>query len=72
MAAIGVPVGEDGVPMRACEGCGAWGGDAKAARLCLGPGEQHVELRQPEYDFCDDLIPIGARIFDRITRDLLG
>ena len=72
MAAIGVPFGEDGVPMRASEDFGAFGWDAKAAMLCLGPGEQHVALHQPEYDFCDDLIPVGARIFDRITRDLLG
>ena len=40
--------------------------------LCLGPGEQHVALHQPEYDFPDDLIPVGARIFERILRNLLG
>ena len=72
MAAIGVPFGEDGVPMRASEDFGAFGWDAKAAMLCLGPGEDHTALHQPEYDFCDDLIPVGARIFERLTRDLLG
>ena len=40
--------------------------------LCLGPGENHVALHQPEYDFPDELIPLGAKIFEKITRDLIG
>ena len=72
MQSVGVPYGEDGVPMRASEDFGAFGWGAKAAMLCLGPGEAHTALHQPEYDFPDDLIPIGARIFERIARDLLG
>ena len=72
MQDLGIPFGEKGVPMRASEDFGAFGWGAKAAMLCLGPGEQHVALHQPEYDFPDDLIPVGARIFDRILRDLLG
>ena len=43
----------------------------KSAMLCLGPGEAHPALHQPDYDFPDDLIPVGARIFDRNARDLL-
>ncbi|MEC8263491.1 MAG: amidohydrolase, partial [Pseudomonadota bacterium] len=70
MQDLGIPFGEKGVPMRASEDFGAFGWGAKAAMLCLGPGEQHVALHQPEYDFPDDLIPVGARIFDRILRDL--
>ena len=58
--------------MRASEDFGAFGWDAKAAMLCLGPGEDHPALHQPDYDFCDDLIPIGTHIFERIVRDLLG
>ena len=72
MASLGIPFGDKGVPMRASEDFGAFGGKAKAAMLCLGPGESHVALHQPEYDFPDDLIPVGARIFERICRDLLG
>jgi len=72
MQDLGIPFGEKGVPMRASEDFGAFGWGAKAAMLCLGPGEQHVALHQPEYDFPDDLIPVGARIFERILRDLLG
>ena len=72
MQDLGIPFGEKGVPMRASEDFGAFGWGAKAAMLCLGPGEQHVALHQPEYDFPDDLIPVGARIFERILRNLLG
>ncbi|WP_299727152.1 amidohydrolase [uncultured Tateyamaria sp.] len=72
MDAIGVPHGEESVPMRASEDFGVFGWDAKAAMLCLGPGEDHAALHNPDYDFPDDLIPIGAAIFERIARDLLG
>jgi len=57
--------------MRASEGFGVFGCAAKSEMLCLGPGEEHPALHQPDYDFPDDLIPVGARIFDRIARDLL-
>jgi len=72
MDAIGVPNGEDGLPMRASEDFGVFGWDAKAAMLCLGPGEGHAALHNPDYDFPDDLIPVGAAIFERIARDILG
>lgn len=72
MDALSVAYGEQGVPMRASEDFGAFGWSAKAAMLCLGAGENHVALHQPEYDFPDDLIPIGTRIFEQIARDLLG
>ena len=72
MDKIGISYGAQGVPMRASEDFGAFGWQAKAAMLCLGPGESHIALHQPDYDFADDLIPIGAGIFDQITRDLCG
>ena len=72
MDAVGVTNGDDGLPMRASEDFGVFGWGAKAAMLCLGPGEDHAALHNPDYDFPDDLIPIGAAIFDRIARDLLG
>lgn len=72
MDAIGVPYGDAGVPMRASEDFGVFGWDAKAAMLCLGPGEDYAALHNPDYDFPDDLIPIGSAIFERIARDLLG
>ncbi len=72
MNAIGVENGDDGLPMRASEDFGVFGWSARAAMLCLGPGEDHAALHNPDYDFPDDLIPIGTAIFERIARDLLG
>lgn len=72
MSAIGVPSGDLGLPMRASEDFGVFGWDAKAAMLCLGVGDDYAALHNPDYDFPDDLIPIGAAIFERIARDLLG
>ncbi len=72
MDAIEVAYGDAGVPMRASEDFGVFGWNAKAAMLCLGPGEDYPALHNPDYDFHDDLIPIGSAIFERIARDLLG
>ena len=72
MEAIDVAYGDAGVPMRASEDFGVFGWDAKAAMLCLGPGEGYAALHNPDYDFPDDSIPIGCAIFERIARDLLG
>jgi amidohydrolase len=72
MDAMNVPYGDAGVPMRASEDFGVFGWVAKAAMLCLGPGEDYAALHNPDYDFPDDLIPVGSAIFERITRDLLG
>ena len=72
MDAIGVCNNESGLPMRASEDFGVFGWEAKAAMLCLGPGVDFAALHNPDYDFPDDLIPIGAAIFERIAHDLLG
>lgn len=72
MAALNIPFGSQGVPMRASEDFGVFGWEAPSAMLCLGPGVDHPALHQPDYDFSDDLIPIGAAIFEKIIRDLLG
>lgn len=31
----------------------------------LGAGENHARLHSPDYDFPDDLISIGAKVFMR-------
>lgn len=72
MDAIGIEYGDAGVPMRASEDFGVFGWNAKAAMLCLGPGENYAALHNPDYDFHDDLIPVGSALFERIARDLLG
>ena len=59
------------LPMRASEDFGLFGHGAKSAMLYLGAGTDRPNLHNPDYDFPDDLIPIGARIFMRVARDLL-
>jgi metal-dependent amidase/aminoacylase/carboxypeptidase family protein len=39
--------------------------------LFLGAGDLHPTLHNPDYDFPDELIPIGARIFARVVKLLL-
>lgn len=70
--AEGVPHDEEELPMRASEDFGRFGENARSAMFFLGSGVNHPALHNPDYDFPDDLIPIGARIFMRATRDLLG
>ena len=61
-----------GLPMRGSEDFGRFGHTARSAMLFLGAGTGQPALHNPDYDFPDDLIPIGARIFARVARDLLG
>lgn len=70
--AEGIPHDVAGLPMRASEDFGIFGHDAKSAMFFLGAGERHAALHNPDYDFPDDLIAIGARVFLRVADDLLG
>ena len=70
--AEGVSHDEAELPMRSSEDFGRFGHGAKSAMLFLGAGERHPQLHNPDYDFPDDLIPIGARIFLRVARTILG
>jgi amidohydrolase len=60
------------LPMRASEDFGRFGHGAKSAMFFLGAGEGHPALHNPDYDFPDDLIPIGAKVFMHAARDLVG
>jgi amidohydrolase len=70
--AEGVPHGRDGQPMRPSEDFGRFGHHARAAMFFLGAGETHPSLHNPDYDYPDELIAVGARVFMRTLRDLLG
>lgn len=70
--AEGISHDEEELPMRASEDFGVFGRGSKSAMLFLGAGIDHAQLHNPDYDFPDDLIAIGARIFMRTARDLLG
>jgi amidohydrolase len=61
-----------GLPMRASEDFGVFSQTSKSAMLFLGAGVDHAGLHDPDYDFPDQLIAIGARVFARTLQDLLG
>jgi metal-dependent amidase/aminoacylase/carboxypeptidase family protein len=63
---------ETGEALRASEDFGRFGAVSKSAMFFLGAGETTPALHNPNYDFPDDLIPIGARIFIRTAQDILG
>lgn len=70
--AEGVAHDEEKLPMRASEDFGLFGHTAKSAMFFLGAGTDRPSLHNPDYDFPDDLIPIGARVFMRAARNILG
>nr|WP_250810495.1 amidohydrolase [Neorhizobium tomejilense] len=71
MDAEGVPhdVGE---AMRGSEDFGRFATVSKSAMFFLGAGEDMPNLHNPNYDFPDDLIPVGTKIFMRVARDIFG
>ena len=70
--AEGVPYGEAGQPMLASEDFGVFGRAAPSAIFLLGAGENCRGLHNPDYDFPDALIGVGARIFLRVLSDITG
>ncbi len=72
LAAEGIAFDSGDLPMRGSEDFGRFGQAAPAAMFFLGSGENHPRLHTPGYDFPDALIAIGARVFMRTLRDLLG
>jgi metal-dependent amidase/aminoacylase/carboxypeptidase family protein len=70
--AEGVGHDEAELPMRASEDFGLFGHSSRSAMLFLGAGTDRPALHNPDYDFPDDLIPIGTRIFSRAARNLVG
>ncbi len=62
----------EGLPMRASEDFGRFRAVSSSAMFFLGAGRDYPNLHNPDYDFPDGLIDIGARIFMRIIRNLTG
>lgn len=63
---------EAGETMRGSEDFGRFATVSKSAMFFLGAGENMPNLHNPNYDFPDDLISIGTKIFMRVARDILG
>lgn len=72
LAGEGIGHAAEGLPFRASEDFGRFGDIALSAMVFLGAGAASANLHNPEYDFNDDLIAIGSRIFMRLVRDMLG
>jgi metal-dependent amidase/aminoacylase/carboxypeptidase family protein len=71
--ALKIPHDDRNLPMRGSEDFGRFGDPAtRMAMMFLGSGEKHPQLHNPDYDFPDALIPLGARLFHRVMTDLLG
>ena len=70
--AEGIAFDGQGLPMRASEDFGRFGKATPAAMFLLGAGESCPTLHNPDYDFPDELIGLGAGVFMRVLRDLLG
>ncbi|KIC14672.1 amidohydrolase [Leisingera sp. ANG-Vp] len=68
----GYPMQMQDRPQRWSEDFGQFGKGAKAAMFWLGSGEDQPQLHNPDYDFPDAAIPVGAGIFRQVLSDLLG
>ncbi|KUJ86100.1 peptidase M20 [Ruegeria marisrubri] len=68
----GVPLRLSEKPQKFSEDFGQFAKGAKAAMFWLGAGEEHPQLHNPDYDFPDDLIAVGADIFLTAARQLTG
>ncbi|SDR40116.1 amidohydrolase [Pseudovibrio sp. Tun.PSC04-5.I4] len=59
-------------PMRWSEDFGRFGLDgAKSAMFFLGSGEDQPQLHNPDYDFPDEIIPVGTGLFLELIDQLL-
>ena len=71
--ALNIPHDDQNLPLRGSEDFGRFGVDGtKMAMMFLGSGEKHAQLHNPDYDFPDSLIPLGAALFQRVMTDILG
>ncbi len=71
---MGIAHYQGALPERASEDFGRFSTlpGTKGAMVFLGAGVDHPALHNPDYDFPDDLIAIGTKIFHRIARNILG
>lgn len=67
---LGIVHGPGTLPLRGSEDFGYFGRGAKMALMMLGSGENLPALHNPDFDFPDDLIPVGAKIYTAILATL--
>ena len=68
---VGLGVAMQDRPQRWSEDFGQFGKGAKAAMFWLGSGEDQPQLHNPDYDFPDAAIPVGAGLFRAVVSELL-
>lgn len=68
---VGLGVAMQDRPQRWSEDFGQFGKGAKAAMFWLGAGEDQPQLHNPDYDFPDAAIPVGAGLFRAVVSELL-
>jgi amidohydrolase len=61
-----------GKPIFPSEDFGRFAAVSRSAMFFLGAGVDHPRLHNPDYDFPDELIPIGGRVFLQAIRTALG
>jgi amidohydrolase len=59
-------------PFRWSEDFGVFGATTKSMLCVLGSGYDCPQLHNPDYDFPDELIETGIKLFDGIVRNLCG
>lgn len=67
--ALSYPIEVPTHPMRWSEDVGEFLSHWQGTLFCLGSGEGHPELHNPDFDFPDDLIGIAARLFIKLLEE---
>ncbi len=65
-----IPLATAELPKRGSEDFGRFGHHAKSAMFLLGSGIESPSLHNPNFDFPDELIVVGTRVFVRTLRPL--
>jgi len=58
------------IPFKWSEDFGQFGSFGPIALFGLGSGKNHPALHNPDFDFPDELIPTGIKLFDSICREI--
>lgn len=72
LEAEAIPIADAELPMRASEDFGRFRARSKSAMVLLGAGTDRPSLHNPDYDFPDALIAVGAGLFLRVVAGLCG
>lgn len=69
--AMGLDVVDRDEPFRWSEDFGLFTKGRRGVLFGLGSGDDQPQLHNPDYDFPDELIAVGAPLFERVVREML-